>query len=148
MATGVPEANAEAAFLASSSESVEVHLGVLQLAEQLVHLQAVGAQRFGLHDLPLILVAAELDVLLLGDQLHAAELVLIEGEQALVAQIVERFVEAGLDVTRDREDARIAIQHGVGAAIGGRIVADLELADLAALAGDVDFQAGRIQAVG
>ena len=117
--------------MASSSETVRIHLGVLQLADQLFHLQAVGAQRLGLHDLPLILVAAELDVLLLGDQLHAAELVLIESEQALVAQIVEGFVEAGLGVAGDGENPRIALQRGVGAAIGGRIVADAKLVDLA-----------------
>ena len=80
VATGMPEANAAAAFLASSSESVRSIFASFSFAQHFVHLQAIGAQRLGFDDLPLIFVAAEFDVLLFGDQLDAAELVLIEGQ--------------------------------------------------------------------
>ena len=96
----------------------------------------------------MIFIAAELDVLLFGNQLHAAELILIEREQPLIAQIVHGFIEAGLDVAGDSEHPRIAVQHGVRAAISRRVVTDLQLADFAALAGDVHFEGGRVEAVG
>ncbi len=94
VATGVAGRESRRRLLRVFIRDREVHLGVFGFADQFVDLRAVGAQRLRLDDLPLILVAAELDVLLLGDQLDAAELVLVEGEQALVAQIVERLVEA------------------------------------------------------
>ena len=76
----------------------------------------------------------------LAIQLDAAELVLIESEQPLVAQIVDGLIQAGFHIAGHRKDARIAIQHGVGAAIvSGRIVADKQLTGLALIAGDIDF---------
>ena len=73
-------------------------LASLSLSTRPFDRRAVGAQRPRLQDLPFVLgVLAELDRLALGLQFDARQLVLIEGEQALVAQIVGPLVEAGLD---------------------------------------------------
>ena len=75
----------------------EVHLGVAQFVHQVSTGGAVGAQRARLDDLPFVLrVLAELDGLALGLQFHARQLVLVESQQALVAQVVRPLVEAGL----------------------------------------------------
>jgi len=59
----------------------------------------------------------------LPGELDARELVAIESQQALVAQIVGTFVEGALHGARDGEDAGIAGELGVGAGAGRRIVA-------------------------
>ena len=97
-ATFLPEPKPAAAFLASSSETRGVHLGVLQLADEFLHLRAVGAQRLRLQDLPVVLVVlAELDLVPLACSVHPRQLVGIEGEQPLVAQILVALVDARLD---------------------------------------------------
>ena len=76
----------------------EIHLGVFQLADQAIDGGAIGAQGTRLDDLPLVLaVLAEFDGGTLGGEFDARELVGIEGEQALVAQVVGALIEAGLD---------------------------------------------------
>jgi len=65
-----------------------IHLGVAQLAHDFLDLKIIGARGLGLDDLPFPFVAAELDVLFPGDDFELAELVKIEGEQALVAKVV------------------------------------------------------------
>ena len=126
----------------------KIHLGVLELVDQGIHLRAVGAQRTRLEDLPLVLaVLAELDGRPFGLQLDARELIGIEGEQALVAQVVGGLVEAGLDEARHGEYARVAGELGVGAGTGGRVVADQQLVALAVLLYDGDIERRQLQAV-
>ena len=49
---------------------------------------AVGAERFRPKNLPLVLVAPKLDILLFSEELETADFVHVKGEQALVTQIV------------------------------------------------------------
>ena len=128
VATLVPDAKPAAAFLASSGEMEASILASLSLPTSAIHPRAVGAQRARLEDLPLVLaVLAELHGLAFGGEIDARQLVGIEGEQALVAQIVEALIEAGLDEAEDGVDVRVVRQLGVGAGAVGGIVADQEL---------------------
>jgi hypothetical protein len=86
-------------------------------------LEIIGAQGLGLDELPFLFVAAELDVLLLGEKFDLAELVKIDGEQALVAKIVGGFIDAGFVVIGDGEDARITFELGKEGAAGWSVVA-------------------------
>ena len=125
-----------------------VHLGVLQLADELLDLIAVGPQRARLEDLPLVLrVLAELDGLVFGGDLDAGEPLGIEGKQPLVAQIFGGLVEAGFVEAGDGVDTRVAIHAGESPTPGGGIITDQELLRLAVLPGDDDLERGRREPV-
>jgi len=117
-----------------------VHLSLAQLANDFFDLEIIGAGGLGLNDLPFLLVAAELDVLFPGDELDLAELVEIESEQALVAEIVRRFVEAGLVVAGDGENATVAFELGKNGAARRSLVAEENLLRLGIFGGDVELK--------
>src|ERR1017187_8666653 len=82
----------------------EIHLGIFEFADQAVHGRAIGTQGARLDDLPLVLpVLAEFDRRTFGGELNARQLFGIEGEQALVAQVVGTLIQAGLGETADRD---------------------------------------------
>ena len=142
-----PPANAAAAAFAD--RSVRIHGRVLQLANQFVHLEAVGAHRLGFQDLPVGAGAAEFQRRFPGDvELHAAELVLIEHQQMLLAQILGLLVERGLAEAGDGEQALVAVEHRVGIAFGGRILADAQRVSFPVRHGEGHADARRIQAIG
>jgi hypothetical protein len=64
--------------------------------------------------------------LLFGEKLYAAELVGIESKEALIAEIVQGFVEAGLVVAGKGKDAGISSQCDVAAAARGHIISNQE----------------------
>src|SRR5262249_3305712 len=117
----------------------DTYLCVLQFAREVLDARIVSAERLGLEDLPGILFAGEGNVLLLGEQFDLTDFVEVQGQQALIAKIVRRLVDAGLGVGSDGEQSRVAREHGEGAAAGGRIVADEKLLRLV-FGGDVHFE--------
>ena len=68
----------------------KVHLRVFQLADQIVDQQGVGAHRLRFRDLPVALrVLAELDCRAFAGESYGSQLVLIESQKPLVAQVVD-----------------------------------------------------------
>src|ERR1017187_2235138 len=127
----------------------EIHLGVFQFADQTIDGGAIGAQGTGLDDLPLVLaVFAEFHGRTLGGEFHAREFVGIEGEEALVAQVVGALVEAGLDGGGDGDHLAVIGQFGVGAGAVEGVVADQQAIGFAVLADDLDVERGHVEAVG
>src|SRR5207245_5841497 len=105
----------------------EFHFRVGQLAEQLIHLSAVGSQRLRPENLPLILVAAEFDDLLVGREFDAANFVGLKREQPLVAQIIHAFVQSGLVVSRKCKYSAIAFDSNVSTGLGWCVFANERL---------------------
>ena len=100
-----------------------VHLGFLQPADDLFHLKPIGPKRFRLHDLPFVLrVLPQFHSLPLGNDLHAAQLLGIEGQQPLIAQILRRAIQTGLRTVGHREHTRILAQLRKDAPAGWRCV--------------------------
>src|SRR5262249_44489492 len=105
---------------------ISLHRGVLRLADEFFHLITIGAQRTRLENLPLVLArAAEFEARLAGGiQLNAAEFVLIEDQEMLLAQVFRLLVESRLDRAADGEEAIVAVELDVGSARGGIVLAE------------------------
>jgi hypothetical protein len=114
-----------------------------ELLEEIVDLEVVRAIRRGLLDLPAVLDAGEADGLVFAGEVDAADGGGVDREQALVAEIGEAFVEAGLEVRRGSEEARITGEGDVGGIAGGRVVAEEQAACLVVFGGHVELE-GRV----
>ena len=125
----------------------EFHFRVGQLAEQLIHLSAVGSQRLRPENLPLIFVAAEFNLLLVCGEFDAADFVGLEREQPLVAQIIHAFVQSGLVVSRKCKYSAIAFDSHVSTVIGRRIIANEQLVRLTVFLSDADLERGLAQTI-
>src|SRR5262249_39023386 len=93
------------------SSGGRIHFRVFELAGKVFDGEVVGAERLGFDDLPGVFIAAKGDVLLLGDELNLGEFVEVRGEEALVAQIGGRFIQASFGVAADGEESRVAGDH-------------------------------------
>ena len=120
-----------------------IPLGAGELLEEVVDLEAVCAVRLGPFYLPAVLYAGEADVLAFAEEIDAADGSGFDGKQALIAEVAESLVEAGLDVGSCAEDARIAGHGGVDSVTGGRVVAEEKAGGFVAFGGDVEFE-GRV----
>ena len=117
-----------------------IPLGAGELLEEVVNLEIVRAVRGGLLNLPAVLHAREADGLVFAGEVDAADGGCVEGEQALVAQVGEAFVETGGEVGRDGEEARVAGEGGVSGVAGGGLIAEEQMAGLVVFGGDVELK--------
>ena len=106
-------------------------------------MKAVGAQRFGFENLPLIFVASEFNLLLIRVQANTAEFVWLDCEQALVTQIIQVLVDTALCVARNREYSRIILKLQIGCAPGWGVVSNQHLMYVVAFSGHRHFDCRR-----